>query len=246
MTGIGLRGVVKSYGALRVLDGVDAAFPPSSITAIIGPSGCGKTTLLHLLAGLLVPDSGAVDLPPGLTRSYAFQEPRLLPWLGAEANIRYAVEAVRSPHESERLAKVYLERAGLADFTQARPSALSGGMRQRLSLARAFAYPSDLLLLDEAFSSVDLAVKIGLMDLFRNLWQAERRSTVLVTHDIQEAVYLADRVLVMSAAPSRIIAEVAMTTPPESRVFGSTTEIEAEARLYDLALGRGSADRTCG
>lgn len=236
--GIRLRGVGKSFGALRVLDALDAEFPASSVTAVIGPSGCGKTTLLHILAGLLQADAGTVDLPAGITRSYAFQEPRLLSWMSAEANIRYATEAACGREESCRRTAWYLEKAGLAGFAKVRPPALSGGMRQRLSLARAFAFPSELLLLDEAFSSVDLAIKIGLMDLFRDLWESERRTTVLVTHDIQEAVYLADRVLVMRALPSRIIAEVPIVTPRTSRKFGSTVELESEALLYDLALGR--------
>lgn len=238
MSHIRIDGVRKSFGSLEVIGGLSAVFPDSSVTAIIGPSGCGKTTLLNCVAGLLSCDSGSIEKSDGSTCSFAFQEPRLLPWMSATENIRYALSGVMDAESALGRAEHYLAAAGLGDFMRSRPGSLSGGMRQRLSLARAFAFPSSILLLDEAFSSVDLKVKIGLMDLYSSLWESERRTTLLVTHDIQEAVYLADRILVLTPAPARIAAEVMLSIPRTSRVFGSCEELEAESRLYDLVLGR--------
>ncbi|MEN6365150.1 MAG: ATP-binding cassette domain-containing protein, partial [Rectinema sp.] len=173
--------VRKSFEALRVLDGIDADFPESSVTAILGPSGCGKTTLLNIAAGLITPDSGEIEGFPGSTFSYAFQDPRLLPWLDTKANILFALSGLPDASFRAERADRYLAASGLSAFAASKPPELSGGMRQRLSLARAFAFPSRVLLLDEAFSSVDLKIRIDLMDLFSRLWDEERRTTLMVT-----------------------------------------------------------------
>ena len=231
-----MSGIRKSFGDLLVLDGFGADFPESSVTAILGPSGCGKTTLLNIAAGLISPDSGEIEGFSASTFSYAFQEPRLLPWSSARDNILFALSGLSDRKLTAERTDRYLAAAELAPFADSRPSGLSGGMRQRLSLARAFAFPSEVLLLDEAFSSVDLKIRIDLMDLFSRLWEEERRTTLMVTHDIQEAVYLADRVLVLSPRPARLIADVPLRTARATRRFGSSEEREAESRLYDLVL----------
>ena len=163
-----------SYGAIKVFEGLDVEFPSGSVTAILGPSGCGKTSLLNIVAGLIQPDSGRVIGNKDLGCSYCFQEPRLLPWLGARDNILFALSRFSDTKESERRADKALEQTRLSQFADAAPPKLSGGMRRRLALARAFAYPSELLLLDEAFASVDLKQRIDLLDLFTALWSEEQ------------------------------------------------------------------------
>jgi len=239
----GLSNISKSYDGPAVLGGITLSFMPGSITVILGPSGCGKTTLLNITAGLIAPDSGQRIGFDAARFSYAFQEARLLPWMNARGNIAFALKgAVRagilSADEAERRAREYLEAAGLGASAGQFPRALSGGMRQRLSLARAFAYPADILLLDEAFQSVDLGTKIDLMDSFLELWRRERPTVISVTHDIEEAVYLADRIIVLSARPARIIDDFEIAEAHESRALGSAASAAASARLYRICLDR--------
>lgn len=232
-----LRDIRASYGEVAVLDGISLDFEPESVTVVLGPSGCGKTTLLNIAAGLKAPDAGTRTGFDGLRFSYAFQEPRLLPWIGARENIAFALSGALPREEALGRADRFLAAAGLAEFADAVPSKLSGGMRQRLSLARAFAFPSELLLLDEAFKAVDLKTKLELMDVFLGLLREERRTVICVTHDVEEAVYLADRVVVLSPRPARVIADFAVEASRGERSLGSTATMEAEARLYRLVLG---------
>jgi NitT/TauT family transport system ATP-binding protein len=231
-----------SYDGVPVVDGLSLSLERESITVLLGPSGCGKTTLLNLIAGLKRPDSGARLGFEGCRFSYAFQEPRLLPWLDCRENVAFALSGVAREAGLGRggaLARVdrFLEAAGLAAAATLRPPELSGGMRQRLSLARAFAYPSDMLLLDEAFQAVDLRMKLELMDAFLGLMREERRTVVCVTHDVEEAAYLADRAVVLSPKPARIVDAFSVDAPRAERALGSAATMEAEARLYRLALG---------
>ncbi|HWP68486.1 MAG TPA: ABC transporter ATP-binding protein, partial [Rectinemataceae bacterium] len=195
MTRYELKDLRKSFGDLGVIDGIDAVFMDSSVTAILGPSGCGKTTLLNIVSGILKPDSGSIGDFSAASFSYSFQEPRLLPWLSSLDNILFALSGLPDKSRNLERATRFLDSSGLSSFTKTKPALLSGGMKRRLSLARAFAYPSDVLLLDEAFSAVDLKLRIELMDLFSLLWREEKRTAIFVTHDIQDTLYLADQVL---------------------------------------------------
>ncbi|MCE1195394.1 ABC transporter ATP-binding protein [bacterium] len=238
MSAFAASGIRKAFGDLAVLSGVDADFPAASVTAILGPSGCGKTTLLNIIAGLLPADSGSLTGFPEAGFSYSFQEPRLLPWLTASENVAFALSgAPGDPQALAGRAERFLRSAGLDKFAGQRPAKLSGGMKRRLSLARAFAYPSDVLLLDEAFSAVDLKLRIELMDLFSLLWREERRTTIMVTHDVQDALYLADRVLVLSSRPAKVLDRLEIAAPRESRRYGSRDFAEFEERLYEDILG---------
>lgn len=239
-----LKRIRKSFGALPVLDEVSLSLEEGSITVILGPSGCGKTTLLNVMAGLSSPDSGERLGFDGLRFSYAFQEPRLLPWLSARENAAFALTGAMQREEALARIDPFLEAAGLHEARNRRPSELSGGMKQRLSLVRAFAYPSEMLLLDEAFTAVDLKTKLELMDVFLGLWRRERRTVVSVTHDVEEALYLADRILVLSQRPARIVESLDIGLDRTGRAFGSATTMDAEARLYALVLGKtaGSSD----
>jgi NitT/TauT family transport system ATP-binding protein len=236
--GYELKDLVASYEGDRVLDGISLELSSESITVILGPSGCGKTTLLNLIAGLKEADAGRRLGFEGCRFSYAFQEPRLLPWLDCRENLAFALAAA-FPSKAESLSRIdrFLAAADLEGAAGRRPGELSGGMRQRLSLARAFAYPSDILLLDEAFQSVDLRMKLELMDVFMRLWREERRTVVCVTHDVEEAAYLADLAVVLSPRPARIVDSFAVAVPRGERALGAPAMMEAEARLYRLALG---------
>jgi NitT/TauT family transport system ATP-binding protein len=238
-----LRSLHASYDGLPVVDEVSLTLAPGSITVILGPSGCGKTTLLNLIAGLKEPDSGERVGFEDCRFSYAFQEARLLPWLDCRENAAFALAGAHSPAFGRKEARERVDRflavAGLAAAAELRPSELSGGMRQRLSLVRAFAYPSDMLLLDEAFQAVDLRMKLDLMNGFLSLWQEEKRTVVCVTHDVEEAAYLADRAVVLSTRPARIVDTFMVEVPRGERALGASAMMEAESRLYKLALGDG-------
>jgi len=232
-----LESIRASYGGALALDGLTLGLEEGSVTVVLGPSGCGKTTLLNVIAGLKAPDSGARRGFEGCRFSYAFQDPRLLPWKSCLGNMTFALEGVMGKKPALARAERFLESAGLAEAARRRPAELSGGMGRRLSLARAFAYPSDMLLLDEAFQAVDLRMKMELMDVFLALMREERRTVVCVTHDVEEAAYLADRAVVLSPGPARIVDSFAVSAPRPERALGSAATMEAQARLYRLALG---------
>jgi NitT/TauT family transport system ATP-binding protein len=236
MKSLVMEGLSLSYGSMKVFEGLDAEFPSGSVTALLGPSGCGKTSLLNIIAGLIKPDAGRIIGSENGVCSYCFQEPRLLPWLGARDNILFALSRFMDKKDSERRADKALVQTNLSQFADAPPSKLSGGMRRRLALARAFAYPSDFLLLDEAFTSVDLKQRIELLDLFVALWSEEPRTTLLVSHEIQDALYVADRIIILSARPARILGYFEIPLPRERRRYGSGDLLLLEEKLYSLIL----------
>lgn len=228
----------KSFGALNVLDDISFEFQDSSITAILGPSGCGKTTLLNIFSGILYADAGTLVGFSNKRFSYCFQEPRLLEWLSAEDNLRFALSALAQTVSGEKEADLriarFLKESGLMEFSAFKPHELSGGMQKRLALARTFAYPADMLLLDEAFSAVDLKQKIELMKAFLELWSDERPTVIIVTHDVHDALFLADRVVVLSQRPARIIGTLSIDIPHEKRTFTSPALSKYERELYRL------------
>ena len=224
MDAIELRGVSRSFdirgSRLVALEGVDLRVAEREIVAIVGPNGCGKSTLLRVMGGLLTPDRGlvlaydstvaGVDPRVGLV----FQEPRLLPWRDVLSNVAFPLElaGVRR-EEREARARAALLLTGLEAFTEAHPDQLSGGMAQRAALARAIVPEPDVLLLDEPFSALDAMTRERLDSELLSLWGKTGTTIVLVTHSIPEAVFVADRVLVMSQRPGRIVAEVPVEAP---------------------------------
>ncbi len=187
------------YQELAVLEHLSLEFPKQQITAILGPSGCGKTTLLHLLAGLMKPQQGEVT---SLTKlSYLFQEPRLLPWLTVRENIALVLETELSRQELELKVNQVLKATGLMNYAAYYPAQLSGGLKQRVAMARAFAYPAPVLLMDEPFKSLDLKMRFQLMKDFLQLWEEEPRTVIMVTHEIKEAVFLGRQILLFSEKP---------------------------------------------
>jgi NitT/TauT family transport system ATP-binding protein len=235
---LSVKNLQKRFGSLHVLQDVSFEMEDSSIVAILGPSGCGKTTILNILSGIMRADSGDLVGFEGKRFSYCFQEPRLLGWLSAEDNLRFALSSLfRSRVEAsilERRIERFLRESGLFEFKGYRPSQLSGGMQKRLALARAFAFPSDILLLDEAFSAVDLRQKIELMRAFLRLWADEKPTVIIVSHDIHDALFLADQVVILSQRPARVEGMLHIDLPHEKRAFASSELSRYEVELYRL------------
>ena len=200
------------YGASVVaLDGANLDVPKGELTALLGPSGCGKTTLLKIIAGLLEPTSGAVYVNgrevegPGPDRALVFQDFALLPWATVLENVAFGLRARGVPKkEREAAARHYIHEVGLSGFEDKHPHELSGGMRQRTGLARALAVESDILMMDEPFSAVDEQMRRKLQEDLLDLLKVEKKTVIFVTHSIEEAVYLADQVAILSRRPGRI------------------------------------------
>jgi NitT/TauT family transport system ATP-binding protein len=203
-----LERVTRRFGDVTALDDVSLVVEPGEVVALVGPSGCGKSTLLELLAGLQEPDGGLVAAEPA---AYMPQRDSLLPWRTALANAALALECagVRAADARDE-ARPLFERFGLGGFEQARPHELSGGMRQRVALARTFLSGRQLVLLDEPFASLDQITRGSHQEWLADALREEPRTVVLVTHDVQEAIYLADRVAIMSPRPGRIVQEIAV------------------------------------
>jgi len=179
-----------SYHNHSVFESLNLEFESEAIHIIMGHSGCGKTTLLNLLATLLTPQRGIIEGIANKRVSYIFQEPRLLPWRTVLDNIKLTLNTVENEQDKQYLALDIIRKVGLSRFKDSYPSQLSGGMKQRVSMARAFAYPSDLILLDEPFQNLDFKLKEELSQLFQCLWDADKRTVVCVTHDVDEAMKL--------------------------------------------------------
>jgi sulfonate transport system ATP-binding protein len=215
-----LRGVTKTYdpAAPLVLGGIDLAVRRGEILAIVGGSGCGKSTLLRLIAGLDTPTQGEVLVEGESVRGphpaigLVFQEPRLLPWLSVAQNVEFGLQDLARDERERRVADA-LERVGLSAQAAAWPHQLSGGQAQRAALARALVTRPKVLLLDEPFSALDALTRADLQDHLLDLWGFDRPTLVLVTHDIEEALVLADRVVTLRAHPGRIEDEQEVTLP---------------------------------
>lgn len=218
-----VRGLRHAYSADRLAI-AELGFQVNSgeFVAIVGPSGCGKTTLLKLLAGLLKPSAGSIYLqdrivsavPEGLAMVFQEYNRSLLPWLRVRANVELPLryQAINAPERNARVARS-LQAVGLAAFERLYPWQLSGGMQQRVAIARALAYQPKILLMDEPFASVDAQTRADLEDVVAKVRMQFGITILLVTHDIDEAVYLADRVIVLSSSPSRIVAQIPVEMP---------------------------------
>jgi NitT/TauT family transport system ATP-binding protein len=224
------------------------------LVAIVGPNGCGKSTLLRVASGLLRPDRGTVrsfgsDVTgPGPRVGLVFQEPRLLPWRDVLANVAFPLElAGVDPALREERAREALTLTGMQGFAEALPSQLSGGLAQRTALARALVSGPDVLLLDEPFSALDAMTRERLDEELLELWERTGTTVVLVTHSISEAVFLADRVVVMSPRPGRIVGEVVIEAARPRRLAGGDSEaFGAAAVLVRSLLDRELIDATGG
>ncbi|MFF1377273.1 ABC transporter ATP-binding protein [Streptomyces sp. NPDC058308] len=200
----------RAAGAVHALGPVDLDVAPGEFTCVVGPSGCGKSTLLRIAAGLLRPSSGELGIRTAARHPVAmiFQDYGIYDWKTVQANVRFGLDIQKTPRrEANARATAWLTRMGLADFADAYPAALSGGMRQRVAIARALAVEPEILLMDEPFAALDAQLRTILQDELLALTQTTRTTTLFITHSLEEAIVLGDRVLVMSARPGRIIAE---------------------------------------
>jgi ABC-type nitrate/sulfonate/bicarbonate transport system ATPase subunit len=209
---------------VQALSGMSLHAAPHEIVAVVGPSGSGKTTLLELICGLQSPDSGVVDCAPAALMP---QRDLLLPWLSALDNAGLALRARGAGREEARAqAAPWIERFGLAGFEQARPAALSGGMRQRVSFLRTMLAGKPVLALDEPFAALDAITRAEMQGWLGHVLETEPRTVALVTHDVEEAVVLGDRVVVMSARPGHAVAEIPVALPrPRRRTDPEVTEL---------------------
>ncbi len=207
-----VKNLCKRYGSsVEALRDVNLSFPSGQLTSLLGPSGCGKTTLLKIIAGLLPATSGEVYVKgqkvtaPGPERAFVFQDFALLPWATVLRNAAFGLELRGvAVAEREKTARHYVEQVGLAGFENRYPHELSGGMRQRVGLARALAVNADVLLLDEPFSAVDEQNRRKFQEDLLRLRQVENKTLIFVTHSIEEAVYLSDRIVLLSPRPGRV------------------------------------------
>jgi NitT/TauT family transport system ATP-binding protein len=206
-----VRGISKTYGDVEALRGIDLDFPRGKLTSLLGPSGCGKTTLLKIIAGLINADGGTIMVngtrvsAPGPERAFVFQDFALMPWATVMRNVAFGLE-LRGIGKTERedKARHYIAEVGLAGFENKYPHELSGGMRQRVGLARALSVDADVLLLDEPFSAVDEQNRRKFQEDLIRLRTTQNKTFIFVTHSIEEAVYISDRIVLLSPRPGRV------------------------------------------
>ena len=227
---------------LPVLDAIDLAVGPGEFVALLGPSGCGKSTLLRLIAGLERPRSGHILMSgaeieaPGPSRILVFQDPTLYPWRTVRQNVALGLEARGLLRTQSGRVDDALRQVGLESFDRAYPHQLSGGMAQRAALARALVNEPSVMLMDEPLANLDSLTRIAMQTELMALWQRERFTAFLVTHDVEEALYLAERVLVLSERPARVLTEIAVDLPyPRHRGNPRFTALRQEV-LGELGL----------
>ena len=234
-------------GALKVVDDVSYEIGDREFVSIIGPSGCGKTTMMNMAAGFVRPTSGTVLLRgapvagPGPDRGVIFQEYGVFPWLTVRENIAFGLKLGASrvaPAEREAVVQRYMGLMGLADFAEAWPRMLSGGMRQRLALARAYAVRPDFLLMDEPFGALDAQTRSAMQDLLLQVLAAEEKTVMLITHSVEEAVYLSSKIVVMTARPTRIreVVDVPFGYPREESLHETPRFGELRSHIRDLVM----------
>ncbi|WP_303861840.1 ABC transporter ATP-binding protein [Alkalibaculum bacchi] len=222
-----MESIVINYDNLNVLEDFSLKGETKQFICLFGPSGIGKTTILNVLAGILKPDYGKITLDNERV-AYVFQEPRLPPWMTVEQNIEVGLyNLIRDVRRRKKIVQQVLPKIGLEYFGEYYPEQLSGGMKQRVSIGRAFVIQPDLLLLDEPFSGLDEALKIEMQDLILTLENWHMCTTVMVTHDIQEAFKLSDRIVVVGGRPCRIILDI-MMNPKDRRDPKYKNELEGK------------------
>jgi NitT/TauT family transport system ATP-binding protein len=247
-------GVTKAYRdgrgqSVEALAGVTFTVEAEALVAVVGPSGCGKSTLLNMLAGLLSPDAGRLGFEGGLSAgrpatAMVFQEFALFPWRTVQANVEFGLEEAGRPAAERRaIARRFIELTGLGGFERKYPHQLSGGMRQRVGIARALAVDPAVLLMDEPFSALDAQTRQLMQEELLGIWERTRKTIVYVTHNIHEAVWMADRVVVLSRRPARVleVVDVALKRPRTEAMLGEPAFVQAAERIWALIKSQAQA-----
>jgi NitT/TauT family transport system ATP-binding protein len=243
---VDLSGVTKTFdNGVMALGPLDLGIRHGEFVSLVGPSGCGKSTALRLIAGLIAPTSGRIEVSrrpgaerPGHAIGFVFQEPTLMPWTSVRENVRLPLRLAHAPQaEADRRIDEALQRVGLVEFAAAYPRQLSGGMKMRVSLARALVTDPDILLMDEPFAALDEITRFRLNNDLLALWRSLHKTVIFVTHSVFESVYLSQRVLVMTARPGRIGAEIRIDAPePRNEDFRTSAGYASHCREVSAAL----------
>jgi len=248
MARIDVKGLTKTFQAIKgetveALSDLSFSVGENEFVSIVGPSGCGKSTLLYIIAGFIAPSKGEVLIDhrtvrePGPDRGIVFQEYALFPWRTVQDNIKYGLEEKGVPRgEADRIVQKYLRLMGLEGFQHKYPKELSGGMKQRVALARTLAYDPGVLLMDEPFGALDAQTRELMQEELQRIWQQTRKTVLLVTHDIEEAVYLGDRVVVFTARPGQIkaVVPIALPQPRDIEVKKTAAFMAYRNTIWDL------------
>lgn len=238
---IAIRDVTKAFykkeSSVTALDGINLDIADGEFVCLIGPSGCGKTTLLRILAGLETPSVGSFEILNGgedrPQQSMVFQERGVIPWLTVEENVAFGLRMRKvSEKEVKERTSYYLKKVGLDKFASLFPKELSGGMKQRVSIARAFANDPEILLMDEPFAALDEQNKFILQEELLSIWEETKKTVLFITHSIDEALLLSDRILLMSAQPGRIVKEIRIDFPRPRTM----EQIRADSKMASVFL----------
>lgn len=243
---LNLRGVEKRFGDTVALSATDLAIDEGSFVSVVGPSGCGKSTLFNVIAGLLTPDAGSIELRDKAVTGqtghvgYMLQKDLLVPWRTVEDNISMVARLTRRVTDDDRReARRVAERYGLGEFLHHYPKALSGGMRQRVAFMRTLVTPHPLLLLDEPFGALDAQTRLEMQQWLLDVWRESGRTVLFITHDVDESLFLSDRVLVMSPRPGRVVADFAnpLPRPRTVDVFVDPAFVAMKSQILHLLHG---------
>lgn len=247
MSKLSIQDLSKTFGsgekAVSALENVSLEVDEGEFTVVVGPSGCGKSTLLNIVAGLERETSGSAELGgrritgPGADRGMVFQSYTLFPWLTVRENVEFGLRIKKMPKAKRaEIARKYLRLVGLAEFENALPKELSGGMKQRTAIARVLANSPDMLLMDEPFGALDAQTRLQLQDLLLDVWRGEKATVLFITHDIDEAILLADTIHIMSRRPGRILESIPVTIerPRDHRVTITPEFATIKGQIMDL------------
>lgn len=233
---LSIENLNKSFDELVIFKDFSIKIPEGKITCILGPSGCGKTTLLNIIGGLVKADSGKFLGLENKVLSYIFQEPRLLKWKNVRENIEFVLKDLYPREKRLKIIDQYIEQVKLTPFREYYPDNLSGGMKHRASIARAFVYPSDILMMDEPFKGQDLKLKLSLIKLLLELLNNDTRTVIFVTHDIEEAVMLGDEIIVLGSLPAKILKKYSNIIEREKRELKDIRNYLIEKEIYNLVI----------